>query len=127
MAEPDSLAAEKQRQNGNQDGRPDKTSRQRHRKRFPGIFVCLPEGDHQDIESGKEESAEIRQALALHEIDQFDISRIENRIEAAGEENDQEIAYDSYNEKDFYRKVQKRFAPLFLSRSHKVAEDWLQA
>ena len=91
VAEPDRLAAKQRRKRRHQNERPDDAAGEGNCKRFAGGARGLPEGDHQDIVTGQEEAAEVRQAALLHEADERRVLRVEDGKEVAGEEYDQQI------------------------------------
>ena len=127
MAEPDYLSIEEQRQDGDQNRRPKEASGQRDEQSFRRLSCRLPEGDHQDIVSGKEEAAEIIQALTLHKIDQLRILRIKDGEEIPGEKYDQQIAYDTCDKEHPGGKAAHGTASLRFSCACKIAEHRLQS
>ena len=88
MAKPDRFAAKEQGQDSDQNGGPDDAARERHDKRPFGSAGRLPERDHQALIPPQAAPAELLQAFALHEIDQFQIIGVENREEIAREKDD---------------------------------------
>lgn len=127
MTKPNYFASKSKWQNYNQKGRPHNTAGQRNSQRLFCALRGLPVGDHQNVIPRQEKSTKIIKALALHKINQFNVSRIENGEKMTGEKYNKQVAQDTNAQKHVCCKAAHITVSSCLPCTCEVAENRLQA
>ena len=119
---PQTFRAEKDRQQRNQNRRPDDAPGKGNRKRLSGAPDRLPVRNHQDVDARKEKSPEIGGAPLHREVYQLGIPRIEQGEKPARKKRNHDAAENTEDKEHPDGKPEQPSAPLTFTRTKKITE-----